>query len=42
MSETEIDATNVFGPLAAFIADPTIEEVWLPLDSPLWPRVNTI
>jgi pilus assembly protein CpaF len=29
MSETEIDATNVFGPLAAFIADPTIEEVWI-------------
>jgi pilus assembly protein CpaF len=29
MSETEIDATNVFGPLAAFMADPTIEEVWI-------------
>ena len=29
MSETEIDATNVFGPLAAFIANPTIEEVWI-------------
>ena len=29
MSETEIDATTVFGPLAAFIADPTIEEIWI-------------
>jgi len=29
MSEAEIDATNVFGPLVAFIADPTIEEVWI-------------
>ena len=29
MSETEIDATNVFGPLSAFIADPTIEEIWI-------------
>jgi len=29
MSETEIDATNVFGPLADFIADPTVEEVWI-------------
>lgn len=29
MSETEIDASNVFGPLARFMADPTIEEIWI-------------
>ena len=29
MSESEIDATNVFGPLSAFMADPTIEEIWI-------------
>ena len=29
MSETEIDTTNVFGPLAGFMVDPTIEEVWI-------------
>ena len=29
MSEATIDATNVFGPLSDFIADPTIEEIWI-------------
>jgi pilus assembly protein CpaF len=29
MSESEIDATNIFGPLSAFMADPTIEEIWI-------------
>ena len=29
MSETEIDATNIFGPLVGFMVDPTIEEVWI-------------
>jgi pilus assembly protein CpaF len=29
MPENEIDASNVFGPLAKFMADPTIEEIWI-------------
>jgi pilus assembly protein CpaF len=29
MSEASIDATNVFGPLSAFIEDPTVEEIWI-------------
>ena len=29
MSEATIDATNVFGPLSDFIANPTIEEIWI-------------
>lgn len=29
MSEATIDASNVFGPLNKFIADPTVEEIWI-------------
>ena len=29
MSENSIDPTNVFGPLTAFIEDPTVEEIWI-------------
>jgi pilus assembly protein CpaF len=29
MSESEIDVSNVFGPLTAFIQDSTVEEIWI-------------
>jgi pilus assembly protein CpaF len=29
MSEAEIDVSNVFGPLTAFIQDSTVEEIWI-------------